>query len=78
MLRPVECPDEVKYLWEYFLSMSRRRTSNGFGPNPIPDEGVEAWARRHRIQLQSFENQALDAIESMYLSIQSRPSGEAK
>jgi hypothetical protein len=71
-LRPVECPKEVEYLWDYFRSMSRRRTGNGFGANPIPDEGVEAWARRRGIVLLPFENEMLDGMEQVLLSIRNK------
>ena len=64
---PIPCPEELRHLWEYFVSMSARRTSNGFGPNPITDEGVEAWARRRRVTLTAVENAALDALENAYL-----------
>lgn len=68
LLDPVECDDAVKYLWQYLLSMNARRTYNGFGPNPITDEGVEAWARRRGIRLERWEHKALDALEQLYLA----------
>ena len=52
--------------------MNARRTSNGFGPNPITDDAVEAWARRRGITLTRFENEALDMIEAMYISMQGK------
>lgn len=72
LLDPVECDDSIKYLWEYFCSMNTRRTNNGFGPNPITDEGVVAWERRRGIKLESFENKILDALEVLYLNIQAK------
>lgn len=52
--------------------MNARRTGNGFGLNPITDEGVEAWARRRGIRLERFENYALDMLEQLFLSLQSK------
>ena len=72
MLDPVEYDESVEYLWRYFQDMNVRRTSNGFGPNPITEEGVEAWARRRGIRLVPFENRILDALEVMYLNIQAK------
>lgn len=72
-LKPVDCPDNVKYLWEYFLSMSKRRTSNGFGYNPLTDQQVESWARRRGITLLPFENMLLDELEPVFLSIVNKP-----
>lgn len=72
LLQPVECEEDIKYLWDYFCSMNARRTSNGFGLNPITEEGVEAWARRRGIRLERFENYALDALEQLFLSLQGK------
>jgi hypothetical protein len=69
---PVECPNEVLYLWEYFASMNTRRTSSGFGPNPISEGELASWAARRRIVLEPFENRALDALEFMYLRSQAK------
>ena len=52
--------------------MNARRTSGGFGFNPITDEGVEAWARRRGIRLERFENYALDALEALFMSMQGK------
>jgi hypothetical protein len=71
-LRPVECPSCVMYLWDYFRDMNRRRTSNGYGYNPITEEGVQAWARRRRITLLPFENELLDELEYVFLRIKNK------
>jgi len=72
LLEDVECDESIIYLWDYFCSMNARRTGNGFGLNPITDEGVEAWARRRGIRLERFENYALDMLEQLFLSLQSK------
>lgn len=71
-LLPVDCPVEAKYLWEYFCNMSERRTSGPNGLNQITHEGVEAWARRCGVRLQPFENAALDALEGLFMLVQSK------
>ena len=30
-----ECPEDLKYIWDWFLELDSSRTSNGFGVNPI-------------------------------------------
>lgn len=72
LLQAVEHDESVEYIWEYFCSMNARRTSNGFGPNPITEEGVEAWARRRGIRLEPWENRLLDALESLFMSLQAK------
>ena len=68
----VTCPPELQYLWVYFVDMSRRRTSTGFGFNPIPFEGIAAWEHQRGIKLERFEYQAMDALEMMFLSAQNK------
>jgi len=64
---PVECPACMRYLWGYFLEMNCRRTSTGFGINPISHEALDAWQRLRGIKLLPFEIRALDALESAFL-----------
>ena len=64
---PVECPYELSYLWADWCSMNSRRTSSGFGPNPLSEEDMAAWARRWGIVLESFESDAIDALEALYM-----------
>lgn len=66
-LNVVPCPWQLHYLWLYFLSMCRRRTSNGYGPNPLSDEAVQAWKARHRIRLAAWEEDLLDELEGLYM-----------
>jgi hypothetical protein len=69
-LIPVEVEECVLYIWRWFLEMNARRTSNGFGSNPISEEALASWCKRRNIQLAEFEYQALDALEIMYLTNQ--------
>lgn len=71
-LYPVEVEDCVLYLWHYFLEMNARRTSNGFGQNPISEEALQSWCKRRNIKLAEFEYQALDALEIMFLNNQGK------
>lgn len=72
-LEPVECPSEVKYIWDHWLSMEKRRQ----GQNPISWEGVESWARLRGIDLTAFEMDMLDLIEGLYFK-EVRKMREAK
>ena len=53
--------------------MSTRRTSNGFGPNPVTDDAVTAWESRRRIRLERWEHRAIDALEALFLNIHGKP-----
>jgi hypothetical protein len=69
LLEPVDCPDEMLYLWDRFLEVSKRRTSNGFGLNPVPYADIAAWATMNRVRITPFELEVLDRIEALYVSL---------
>ena len=77
-LQPVDCPDEIGYLWEYFLSMHKRRTSNGYGANTIASAEMHSWAWLRGVTLLPFELDALDSVEAAYMCSLSKPQGEAE
>lgn len=77
LLEEVEYDECLEYLWDYFLDMSKRRTSNGFSYNPITHEGLEAWQRRRGIRFEPFEYEILDAIEVTYLCAHEEIAAEA-
>lgn len=68
-LAPVECPEELLYLWGYFLDVGLRRSGNGYSINPVSNLELEAWARVVGIgELTPFEVDALTALELLYLA----------
>lgn len=75
-LQPVDCPEEVKYLWGYFLNLNRRRTASGFGLGPIGHADVEAWMRLRGFELMPFEMDAILAIEYAWIAFQQAPPAE--
>ncbi len=66
-LKPVEVPECVLHIWDWFAQMSPKRT-NGMGVAPITSLEIEAWCRLHEVQITPFEVQALEAIDSTYVS----------
>jgi len=66
-LEPIEVEDEVLYLWDYFTSMNQRRTSNGFGENPISASEMKAWSELNGIPISTFEVQAIQMLELAYM-----------
>lgn len=61
-------PHELVHVWEYFCQLSSKRTSGGMAANPISDEQIMAWERRHRIQLTPFEGECIDALDQVFLA----------
>jgi hypothetical protein len=72
-LEPVDCPQEVKYIWTYWMKIQVRRTAG----KPIGWSDLDAWARLNSIQLSAFEVDMLNRIESLYFA-ELRRQKEAK
>lgn len=71
-LGPVECPDSMRYLWEYFTSLSKRRSGIGYPSNAISNQELRSWAAGRGIALEPFEVEALEELEAAYLDYQTR------
>jgi hypothetical protein len=69
-LRSPPCPEQVLYVWRWYQELALRRQSNGFGPLPITHSEIEAWAKRRGIALSAWEQDALDALEEVFLRVQ--------
>lgn len=75
-LEPLDCPFECHYLWAYWVSMSGRRQNFGFGPVPLSQGEVEAWQRRRNVQLEPFEQEAIDLLEQLFFATLPKPKGK--
>lgn len=62
-LSEYECPDAAEHLWRWFLEVSRRRGSNGFGANPISYSELEAWSRLTETRLSALEVDWIMALD---------------
>ena len=60
-------PHEVVHVWEYFAQLNAKRTCGAAAMNPLSDEQILAWQRRHRIQLSPFEGECIDALDLLFL-----------
>lgn len=63
-----DIPHELAHVWEYFAQMSAKRTCGAMSANPISDEQIMAWERRHNIRLSPFEGECIDALDQAFLS----------
>lgn len=61
-------PHELVHVWGYFCQMNAKRTSGAMAANPISNEQIMAWERRHRIQLSPFEGECIDALDQAYMT----------
>ena len=56
-----------------FLEMNARRTSSGFGPNPITYTEITAWSGLRGITLSEYELDVLNRLEHAYLDSIPKP-----
>lgn len=64
-----EFPFALAYLLDWFQELQLSRTGNGFGPNPIAYQEIEAWQRLNGIELEPWEIQALKRIDLEWMTI---------
>ena len=60
-------PAELAHLWGYFQQLNAKRTCGAMFPNPLSDEQILGWQRRHRIWLTPFEGECIDALDLLFL-----------
>jgi hypothetical protein len=63
-------PENYAHCWAWFGELSRTRSSNGFGQNPISYAEIDAWSRLTNIELTPLEVSAIMQLDSAYLNIQ--------
>lgn len=63
-------PENYRHCWSWFGELSRTRSSNGFGQNPISYNEIDAWSRLTNIELTPLEVSAIMRLDSAYLTIQ--------
>ena len=71
-------PEALFYLWVYFCQLDSKRTSNGFGANPLLHSEIEAWCRMTHIELTTHELEIIDALDRKKLEFHARQSEKSK
>ena len=62
-----ELPDCFKYAWEYFLKLNQKRTSNGFGLNPISYSEMKSFFELNRIIPDPIEVEVISLLDNIAL-----------
>ena len=68
-----ELPEPVKYLWGFFLDLSRQRGSNGFGVLPLSYSDIHAWQQLNELSLDRWELDAILRLDGAYLACVNKP-----
>lgn len=63
----LELPEEMCYVWEYFIRLNKKRTSSGFGVNPLTYSDMESFFRLNEIQVSPDEIQLIEILDDLML-----------
>jgi hypothetical protein len=63
-----ECPEELRYLWNWFQDISFARHHNGFNYQPLGWMDIYAWCRLFGRRLQLWEMRALIRLDREWLA----------
>jgi hypothetical protein len=67
-LEPPPCPDEIKYLWQWFGDLSRGRNYTGMGsPLPLSSTEILSWMTITKIRLTPWELDVIKSMDSIHL-----------
>ncbi len=57
----------MSYVWEYFLQLNRKRSSNGFSANPISYTEMLSYFELNKIEVSPEEIRLLDTLDNIML-----------
>lgn len=66
-LELIECPTYLKDIWFAFLQLNSKRTSNGFGINPITYQDVLAYCQLKGVYLNPYEVDLIMQLDNICL-----------
>jgi len=67
-LEPVEIPYYIKYIWEWFCSMSNGRGYAEWGAMPLTYSEIKAWAELTKCEPMAWEVEILKKIDNIFVS----------
>lgn len=67
-----ELPDELRYLWNWFVMLSNRRGGTGFGPAALTPVMIVSWCQLNRMSLLPYELEAIEALDDLYMAQQTK------
>lgn len=73
-----ELPEFHSRVWEDFLSLNSKRTSNGFGSNPITYLDIKAWCELYQVRLSLSDIDLINRLDNEYLKYQASQAESKK
>ena len=75
--RKVPLPEAGRPLLDAFNALSRARSYNGAGPNPITWEALAAWSQMMRVPITPDHARIIMALDQVWLDAAYRPGAQA-
>lgn len=63
----IALPESMVYIWKYFIDLHNRRSSNGFGINPILYSDIYSYGYLYGINFQEYELDLIQKLDSIAL-----------
>lgn len=70
-------PKALRYLWDAFWRIRRRKGGNGFGASPIEWPDIDAFVRNSDVRLSSWEVMAIEDLDDLYLAVRATASANS-
>lgn len=70
-LRPPPAP--LKYLWDIYLRMRRRKGGNGFAITPLEWPDFDSFQSCNHVRFSPWEQETLEVIDDLYVVVKSAP-----
>jgi hypothetical protein len=64
-----ELPDALAHVWEWFCELSKARSANGHGLNPISFAEIDAWARVMQTGVTPWEAGLIRRLDAAVLPV---------
>lgn len=69
-----ELPENIQYIWSWFIDLDYYRGSNMNGANPITPTLIKDWCWMNDVDLEHFERMAIKRLDIEYMNQQARQS----
>lgn len=64
----LEPPAHLRHVWEWFIELHGRRSSAGYGPNPISYQDLQAWSLLTGSRPRTVEVAMIVAVDDVYMA----------
>lgn len=73
----VDLPKDMIYQWQYFIALHNKRSSNGFGVNPISYQDMHSYFSLIGYSPYEWEIDLINSLDNVFLEVQ-RKEAEAQ